>query len=102
MSVDGTYHCDVKTPMGSIPVKMMLTSDGEVLGGSCSTQSGDRVIAGRLPSPNEIAFAAKVKSPMGEVLLEVSAKINGKDIAGQVKVGRFGTYPFTGINQGES
>lgn len=102
MSIDGTYHCELKTPMGNMPVKMMLTSEGDLLGGSCSTQFGERVIAGKLPSPNEIAFSAKVNSPLGEMLLEVSAKITGKDISGQVRAGRYGTYPFKGINQRES
>jgi hypothetical protein len=96
MSIDGTYNCEVKTPMGTMPVKMVLTTDGDILGGSCSTQLGDRNITGTLPSPDQIAFSAKVKSPMGEVLLEVNAKINGNDINGKVKAGRFGTHALTG------
>jgi hypothetical protein len=96
MSIDGTYLCEVKTPMGSMPVKMILTTDGDILGGSCYTQLGDRDITGTLPSPDEIAFSSKVKSPMGEVLLEVKAKISGSDITGQVKAGRFGTHPLKG------
>jgi hypothetical protein len=96
MAIDGTYNCEVKTPMGVMPVKMMLTTEGEVLGGSCSTPMGDRVITGKLPSPDEIAFSTRVKGPMGDMQLDVSAKISGNDIAGQVKAGMFGKASFKG------
>jgi hypothetical protein len=96
LAIDGTYNCEVKTPMGTMPVKMMLTTDGDILGGSCSTAMGDRVISGKLPKPDEIAFSTKVKGPMGDMLLEVSAKISGDDISGQVKAGKFGTVRLKG------
>lgn len=96
MAIDGTYNCEVKTPMGTMPIKMILTTNGNKLNGSCSTPMGDKVIGGTIPSPDEIAFSTKVSSPMGEMVLEITAKISGNDIAGQVKAGNFGTAPLKG------
>lgn len=96
MAIDGTYECEVKTPMGTMPVKMKLTSEGDVLGGSCSTAQGEQAISGRLPAPDEIAFSAKVKGPMGHMNLNVSGKIKDDEITGQVKAGIFGKASFSG------
>jgi hypothetical protein len=96
LAIDGTYNCEVKTPMGTMPVKMVLTTDGDILGGSCSTDKGEQLISGKLPAPDEIAFSTKVKGPLGNMNLNVSAKISGDEIAGQVKAGFFGKATFTG------
>jgi hypothetical protein len=96
MSIDGTYDCEVKTPMGTMPVKVKLTTDGDILGGSCSTPQGEQVISGKLPAPDEIAFSTKVKGPMGQMHLEVKGKVIGDEIAGQVKAGLFGKATFKG------
>jgi hypothetical protein len=96
LAIDGTYECEVITPMGTMPVKMKLTTEGDVLGGSCSTPMGDRVIAGKVPAPDEIAFSTKVKGPMGQMHLDIKGKISGNDIAGQVKAGIFGKATFKG------
>jgi hypothetical protein len=96
MAIDGTWDCEVITSMGTMPVKMKLTTEGDILGGSCSTPLGDQVISGKLPAPDEIAFSTKVKGPMGPMHLDVKAKISGNDIAGQVKAGIFGKASFKG------
>jgi hypothetical protein len=96
LAIDGTYECEVKTPMGTMPVKMRLTSEGDVLGGSCSMAQGEQVISGKLPAPDEIAFSTKVKGPMGHMNLNVSGKIKGDEISGQVKAGIFGNASFKG------
>jgi hypothetical protein len=96
LAIDGTYECEVKTPMGTMPVKMKLTSEGDILGGSCSTAQGEQVISGKLPAPDEIVFSTKVKGPMGHMNLNVSGKIKGDEIIGQVKAGIFGKALFQG------
>jgi hypothetical protein len=96
VAIDGIYNCEVKSMLGNMPVKMQLTTDGDILGGSCSTPMGDRAINGRLPAPDQIAFSTRVKGPLGEVTLEINAKINGNDITGQVNAGRYGKASFKG------
>jgi hypothetical protein len=96
MAIDGTYECEVKTPMGAMPVKMKLSTEGDNLVGSCSTEHGEQAIVGKCPAPDEISFSTKVKIPMGHMNLNVSGKVQGDEITGQVKAGIFGKATFKG------
>ena len=43
-----------------------------------------------------LTWTMDINSPMGELKLEYTAKVTGDDIAGDVKMGTFGSSPFKG------
>jgi hypothetical protein len=100
LTIDGTYNCEAKTLLGTFPVKITLTSAGLDLNVLCSTQWGDKTVAGKVTSDNQIAFSSYVTSPLGEIFLEVEAKITGDNLSGKVKAGKLGTAPFKGKRAG--
>jgi hypothetical protein len=96
MSIDGTYDCELNSPMGILPVKMTLTTCGDTFGGSCNTPLGNRNISGTLAAPDQIAFTTRVKYMLVSVILEVQAQVKDNEINGQVKAGRYGTAQLKG------
>jgi len=96
MAIDGTYDIQVDTPMGAQSMKLTLKTDGDALSGSVESQLGSSEFSGGTVNGDEVAWAMKVNSPMGEMELESKGKVTGDDIAGEVKAGNFGTSPFKG------
>jgi hypothetical protein len=45
---------------------------------------------------DEITFDLNINSPMGEMKLGFRGKVTGDNIAGEVKLGDFGSSPFKG------
>jgi hypothetical protein len=96
LKIDGNYKCEANSPLGVIPITLILAANGSQLSGSCLTPYGNKDFNGTISAGDEIRFSAEVKSPLGKIQLDVEAKIEGTEIRGQVKTGRFGNAPFKG------
>jgi hypothetical protein len=98
MAIDGKYNVEVDTPMGKFPCKLTLKASGEVLTGTIETQLGSQPLTGTVSGEN-VAFSTEMKSPMGNIKLDVTCQIKGVDVSGQVKAGNFGTAPIKGTKE---
>lgn len=96
MAVDGTYDTEMTTPMGKQTGKLTLKSSGNVLSGSLASSQGTVNFDGGKVDGNNVAFSVNIRGPMGPMKLDYSGKVEGDNISGTVKLGQFGTAPFTG------
>jgi len=71
MAVDGTWNLVVNTPMGAQESTLVIASSGATLTGTQSAGSGEG-------------------KPIDE------GTVDGDKLTGQVKLGMFGSAPFTG------
>jgi hypothetical protein len=95
MAIDGTYKIEIDTPIGKQESTLTLKTAGDKLSGTAESMMGKNDFTGTVKG-DAIAFNMDITSPMGEMKLEFSGKVSGNDIAGEVKVGNFGTSPFKG------
>ena len=72
MSVDGAWKLTINSPMGPQPTTLVLAVEGDTLTWSNSITS---------PFP---------------MTLEFTGKVDGDALAGTVKAGSFGSFPFSG------
>jgi hypothetical protein len=96
MAVDGTWKLVVNTPMGAQESTLVISSSGSTLTGTQSAGSGEgRPIEEGTVDGNEIGWKASITKPM-PMTLEFSGTIDGDSLTGNVKLGMFGSAPFTG------
>lgn len=95
----GNWTLNFETPMGAQAVPVTLTQNGEQLTGKASDpMAGDTDVNGTCKG-NAIVLLEKVNAPMGELLVEFSGTVSGDSMSGTVKLGDFGSSPFTGKKQ---
>jgi hypothetical protein len=95
MAIDGTYKIEIDTPMGKQESTLILKTDGEKLTGTGESMMGKNDFTGTAKG-DSFNFAVNMTSPMGDMKLEFSGKVTGSDIAGEIKMGDFGSSPFKG------
>ncbi len=96
MSADGKWTTTMNTPMGAQNGSMELTTDGTSLTGTLTAASGDAVaITDGMVDGNNLTWKAAITQPM-PITLEFSAVVDGDSIAGDVKLGAFGSASFKG------
>ncbi len=95
MAIDGTYKIAIDTPMGKQEATLTLKTAGDKLSGTADSAMGKAEFTGTVKG-NDLAWVQTVNSPMGEMKLEFTGKVTGSDIAGEVKMGSFGSAPFSG------
>ena len=96
MAVDGTWKLVVNTPMGAQESTLVISSSGSALTGTQSAGSGEgRPIEEGTVDGNDITWKASISKPM-PMTLEFSGTIDGDKIDGSVKLGMFGSAPFSG------
>lgn len=96
MAIDGTYEIEVNTPVGKMKGKLILKTDGDSLSGAIETSMGNSDFSGGSVNGDEFSSIIDMKSPMGKIQLETKGKVTGDAIAGEVKMGNFGTSEFSG------
>jgi hypothetical protein len=96
MAVDGTYDIEMTTQMGKQTSKLTLKSSGNVLSGSMASSRGTVNLDGGKVDGNNVAWSVNIAGPMGQMKLDYSGKVEGDNISGTVKLGQYGTAPFTG------
>jgi len=96
MDVDGTWKLVVTTPMGAQESTLVIASSGATLTGTQSAGSGEgRPIDEGTVDGNDITWKASITKPM-PMTLEFSGTVDGDSLTGNVKLGMFGSAPFTG------
>jgi hypothetical protein len=95
MAVDGKYSITIQSPMGAQPADLELKADGGTLTGTQSSRQGSMAIANGKTEGDNVSWSIAITSPM-PMTLEFSGKVDGDAIAGTVKAGAFGSFPFSG------
>ena len=96
MAVDGTWKLVVNTPMGAQESTLVISTSGSALTGTQSAGSGEgRPIDEGTVDGNDITWKASITKPM-PMTLEFSGTVDGDNISGSVKLGMFGSAPFSG------
>ena len=96
MLIDGTYHCEIDTPMGKQKASVALKTDGNTLTGMADTPMGKKGFTGTVEG-NCVAWQIEVTSPIGKIKFEFTGVVSSGNINGTAKAGSFGSFPFSGI-----
>jgi len=96
MPVDGVYKIVSKTPVGDQPAKLTLKTDGTALSGTSEEPlSGVTTFNGGTVDGDTFAFSMSPMSPYGELALELTGRVDGDLISGDV-MSMFGPATFSG------
>ena len=95
MSADGTWNTTMNTPMGAQQGTLELKTDGGTLTGTLSGAQGTIELKDGAADGDSLSWKADITTPM-PMTLEFSAKVDGDNISGNVKLGAFGTASFSG------
>jgi hypothetical protein len=92
MSIAGKYDITVQSPMGAQPSVLEINADGS---GTQSAQGRTQPIANGKIDGNTISWSNSITTPF-PMTLEFVGTVDGDKIAGNVKAGSFGSFPFSG------
>ena len=95
MSVDGKWNIVINSPMGAQKATLELKAEGNTLTGTQAAAQGSMPIANGKVDGNTIGWSVSITSPM-PMTLEFSGTVTGDALAGNVKAGAFGSFPFSG------
>ena len=95
MALDGNWNLTMNSPMGPRPVKAEFSTSGNTIGGNFVGDAGAAPVTGTQDG-NNVAFAATVTTPMGQMELKFSGTQDGDKVSGNVQFGSFGSGTFTG------
>jgi hypothetical protein len=96
MAVTGTYNIEIETPMGTLPGKLVLKSDGGSLNGTFSAAMGEQSLRDGTVTGEDFTFSVTMDTPMGPMKLDIKGTVSGDNVSGQVQAGSFGSSPFKG------
>ncbi|MEM8935692.1 MAG: hypothetical protein AAGC77_04730 [Pseudomonadota bacterium] len=96
MSIDGTYTLNIKTPMGDQAGELTLKQEGDAVTGDMKAATGAATVENGALNGDTITWSANVTSPM-PMTLEFEGKVDGDNIAGNVKLGAFGNSTFSAV-----
>ena len=99
MSVDGSYDCVTKSPMGDQKSVFTVTSDGATFTGQNAGAMGSLDVENGKVDGNKLTWTMAMKVPM-PMTLEAEAVIDGDTLTGTIKAGAFGSMAMTGTRQG--
>ena len=95
MSADGTWNTTINSPMGAQQGTLTLATDGDALTGKMAGAQGELELKDGKVDGDTLTWKADMTSPM-PMTLEFSAKVDGDEISGDVKLGAFGNASFSG------
>jgi hypothetical protein len=97
MAVDGTWKLTINTPMGAQESTLVLNTSGGTPTATQAAGSGDgRPVDDLSVSGNDVSWKASITRPMA-LTLEFSGTVEGDSMSGKVKLGMFGSQPFSGV-----
>jgi len=91
----GSWDLTLSTPQGNTPVGLTLALTGDKLSGELSGPMGAVPVAGTAAG-NDVKVSAEVNIQGMALTFVFDGKVNGDAMDGNVKVGDFGEFPFTG------
>ncbi len=95
MAVDGKWEITINSPMGAQKAVLDIKADGPALSGTQTAMSSTQPIANGKVEGNALSWSAQITNPM-PMTLEFSGTVDGDKLAGSVKAGSFGSFPFSG------
>ena len=95
MSVVGSWNLTMETPMGERKATLDVTSGGGALSGKQSADGNSAEIFDGTVSGDTLAWKVSITSPM-PMTLEYTATVAGDEMSGQMQIGVFGSFPFSG------
>lgn len=94
MAVDGKWEITINSPMGAQKATLDIKNEGGTLSGSQTAMQSTQPLSGKADG-NNLTWSAAITSPM-PMTLEFSGTVDGDKLAGSVKAGAFGSFPFSG------
>ncbi len=95
MSANGKWDVTMNTPMGAQKSTLTLNVNGSEVTGKMEGAQGALEIQNGKANGDELSWTADMTQPM-PIKLEFSAKVDGDNISGSVKLGAFGNASFSG------
>ncbi len=96
MAIDGIWNLTVNTPMGPQASTLTIATSGASLTGTQSAgHSEGQAISDGTVNGNAVTWKSAITKPM-PMTLSFSGTVDGDTISGDVKLGMFGTQPFSG------
>lgn len=95
MAADGKWEIVINSPLGAQKAQLELKTDGASLTGTQQAAQGSGPLENGKVDGNNLSWSAKISSPM-PMTLDFTGTVDGDKLAGSVKAGSFGSFPFTG------
>ncbi len=99
MSLDGSYDCLTKTPMGDQKSVFTVKTDGDAFTGSNVGAMGSLDVVDGKVEGNTLTWKMNMVVPM-PMTLDCTATIDGDALTGTINAGAFGQMPMNGTRQG--
>lgn len=91
----GDWELSMTTPQGNTTVGLSLSLAADKVSGELSSPMGAVPVTGTATG-NDVALTAELSVQGMNLEFAITGKVDGDAIAGNVKVGDFGEFPFTG------
>jgi hypothetical protein len=92
----GAWDLTIDSPQGANTVTATLAVAGDKVTGTVSSQLGTTEISSGSLAGSDVKFAISIDAGGMTLPLEFAGKLAGETLNGNVKVGDFGEFPFTG------
>lgn len=99
MSVEGTYDCVTRTPMGDQSSKFTVVVNGDTFTGSNAGMLGSLDVEDGRVAGNRLTWRMTMTMPM-PMTLDCEATIEGDTLNGTIQAGAFGSFAMTGTRAG--
>ena len=96
MAIEGTYKVELTTTLGTENITLTLDTFEDSLNGYMEGFFGQQSFVDGTIDGNDISFSVEAESPVGRLQIDVTATIDGDNIAGQVQIGGFRPSQFQG------
>ena len=97
-TVDGSYDCTVKSPLGDQKMTLTVRSEGDGFTGDVSGAMGSMDVTGTVDG-DTVSWKQSMTVPM-PMPLDCKATIDGDTLTGTVGAGAFGSFPMSGTRVG--
>ena len=85
----------MNSPMGAQQMTLTLTSSGNELSGKLAGPQGEMEFTGGTIDGDNLTWTVSIDQPM-KMDIVTTAKVEGDSLAGEAKLGSFGTAQLTG------
>ena len=92
----GTWSLIVQSPQGDINAQLILTRDGEQIGGTLGSPMGSVAIKSGRVTGNQLRLTATVEMGGQSIDAIINGTIEGDSIQGSMVMGAMGSFEFTG------
>ncbi|GAB5482845.1 hypothetical protein [Sphingorhabdus sp. EL138] len=98
MSIDGSYDCVTKSPMGDQASVVTIVTNGDTFTGTNEGAMGSMELEDGKVDGNTLTWVMNMTVPM-PMKLEGTATIDGDTLTGSVNAGAFGEMAMTGTRK---